>query len=69
MSEPMKRCTQCGEAKPLSDFHRHKREKDGYQPWCRLCRLAAKHEQRDHYREYNTRYVREMRARQKENTG
>ena len=33
----LKRCTQCGEQKALSEFHRHKRHKDGRQSECKAC--------------------------------
>lgn len=31
-------CRDCGVAKPLTEFHRNKREKDGVQPLCKPCR-------------------------------
>ncbi len=33
-----KTCSKCGEVKPLSDFHRNKKEKDEYQCQCKACR-------------------------------
>src|SRR5688572_20157370 len=33
----MKRCTMCGEEKPLDDFHRDKRNKDGRRAYCAKC--------------------------------
>lgn len=48
-----KRCTKCGEPKPLSGFHRDRNRKDGHRDWCRVCvradhaankeRIKAKH--------------------------
>ena len=32
-----KRCTKCGEAKALGEFHRQAANKDGRCPWCRSC--------------------------------
>jgi hypothetical protein len=32
----MKRCGKCGLVKPVSEFHRWKR--DGHQTWCKACR-------------------------------
>jgi hypothetical protein len=32
-------CRDCGETKPLDDFHRCKTAKDGHQPYCKPCRL------------------------------
>lgn len=31
-------CRTCGRAKPLSEFHRNKREEDGFQSFCKSCR-------------------------------
>jgi Recombination endonuclease VII len=53
----VKTCTRCKTAKPLDDFHRHAKAKDGHQAYCKGCaqryvreweaanaeRLAAKH--------------------------
>jgi rubredoxin len=33
-----KRCTKCGEVKPVAEFHKAKREKDGFQYWCKKCK-------------------------------
>lgn len=33
----IKRCTQCEEKKPFSEFHRHKRGRFGLQPSCKTC--------------------------------
>ncbi len=37
----VKTCRKCGEAKPIVDFPRHKRTRDGLSSWCRLCHYAA----------------------------
>lgn len=37
-----KACQRCHLAKPISDFSKHSRAKDGLQPWCRDCK-------REHY--------------------
>jgi len=37
----MKTCTKCGEAKPTSDFGKHKATKDGLCSWCRSCHRKA----------------------------
>jgi hypothetical protein len=34
----MKLCGKCGQVKPVSEFHRWKR--DGHQTWCKVCRRA-----------------------------
>lgn len=41
----MKRCTKCGETKPLSKFYSHKNTKDGRSVWCKECHKTK-------YREY-----------------
>lgn len=35
-----KTCSKCGKEKPVGDFNRHVREKDGLQPYCRKCNSA-----------------------------
>lgn len=35
-----KKCTKCGEVKPLSAFHRAKRGRGGRQAWCAICACA-----------------------------
>ena len=44
-----KRCTKCGEVKPLTDYHRNKSKHDGRETWCKTCKNA-----------YNTAYARGM---------
>src|SRR5215216_1326649 len=34
-------CSQCGEAKPLDQFHRRTRSADGHQAHCKACGRAA----------------------------
>lgn len=36
----MKTCKQCGETRPLAEFHRQKKARDGYNPWCKKCNQA-----------------------------
>lgn len=36
-SEPTKRCYKCGQIKPISDFNKNKKSKDGLQSECREC--------------------------------
>ena len=36
----MKKCTKCEELKPLTDFHKNKKNKDGYVYHCKACRKA-----------------------------
>lgn len=35
-----KRCNQCGVAKPLTEFHPHKGNRDGYRNQCKACRCS-----------------------------
>jgi 5-methylcytosine-specific restriction endonuclease McrA len=36
-----KKCTKCGETKPLDQFHKHNECKDGLRPDCKACTYAA----------------------------
>jgi 5-methylcytosine-specific restriction endonuclease McrA len=36
-SEPVKRCTKCGESKAVALFSKYKNNKDGLQRYCKLC--------------------------------
>lgn len=46
IDEPVsKRCSRCGEVKPLDDFHRRRSSRDGRQPYCKAC-IAARYRQR-----------------------
>jgi len=37
MSMESKRCSKCGEIKPVSEFSKNKSKKDGLQDWCKTC--------------------------------
>ena len=37
LDAPMKRCTRCGEVKPVAEFPRSSRSRDKRQSWCRAC--------------------------------
>lgn len=39
----MKRCSGCGEVKPLSEFHKNKGRKDGVNSYCKPCRAVIDH--------------------------
>lgn len=42
MGSPTKQCSKCKESKPLSEFHRYRKSRDGLQPRCKPCnRLSA----------------------------
>ena len=36
----VKTCSKCCQEKSLRDFHRHRRNKDGYHSWCKDCARA-----------------------------
>ena len=38
---PTKRCSKCGEEKPLDDFGGNRTTKDGKQRWCKACMNKA----------------------------
>lgn len=58
----MKTCTKCGEAKPLTEYHRKKARRDGRQARCKTCLLAqqaayaARTEIKARRAEYNAEY-------------
>lgn len=37
MTEPTKRCARCGETKPLSQFYKYAKSRDGHGSWCKPC--------------------------------
>ena len=57
----MKRCTKCGEIKPVSEFHRNKSRKDGLQEWCKACKAKRAYKYRDRNREKVIEYKRKYR--------
>ena len=54
--EGMKRCTKCGEIKPVSEFYRNSRAKDGMQFFCKACRHKYYVENRGKAIEYSRKY-------------
>lgn len=44
-----KRCTKCGEEKPLSGFYKSKTGKYGVGSYCRVCNVAINREKRERY--------------------
>jgi hypothetical protein len=45
----MKTCSKCKETKPLSEFYKHKKTKDGLSCWCKYCLKS-------YLKEYNKEY-------------
>ena len=57
-----KRCTKCGETKPLDEYHRDKRSKDGRVPRCKACVKACAAEYWAEYYSRNRDHIRERNA-------
>lgn len=36
-----KRCSKCGEVKPITEFHKRTLSHDGLQSWCKRCTMFA----------------------------
>lgn len=62
----MKKCNKCGEVKPVSDFYKNKRTKDGLSYACRDCMYENKAEQRGQtVKEYKNKYNKEKKEKEK----
>jgi len=48
---PVKRCSKCGETKPVDAFNNQRSRPDGRFPWCRPCAKAYKAHYREHGRQ------------------
>lgn len=55
----MKQCTKCRLPKPLTDFHKNRRQPDGHQVWCKLCVRSYQNEKRETDREAYQEYQRQ----------
>lgn len=46
----MKRCSSCTETKPLDQFYKRAKAKDGHQTWCKVCaiKIRLEHYHADH---------------------
>lgn len=59
MSDEMpveKRCIRCDEVKPIEEFHKHKKQKDGHHYYCKKCIAARQTTTTERKREYNRAY-------------
>ena len=50
--EPMKKCSNCGELKPFSEFHKKKCSKDGLQSQCKMCNKKYYENNKEKMKEY-----------------
>lgn len=56
-----KRCTKCGEEKPLSEFYRNKTKKDGRNPFCKPCANKCHSVYRENNKDTLKEYLRDYR--------
>ena len=54
-----KMCSKCGIEKPLSDFHKDKRDRSGVRSICKLCRKKYCEENKERINQYNKQYYQE----------
>jgi len=57
-----KQCTMCGEVKPLEEFYRDSRAKDGHRSNCKSCRIAQVGRYQKAHRKERTEYQRRWHA-------
>lgn len=62
----MKRCTKCGEQKPLAEFNRDSSRKSGYHPWCKPCARKRRSGWYDENRDSNLTYQARWREKNRE---
>ena len=51
VEEGFKRCSKCGEIKPISEFYKCKRKTDGLRSDCKQCHKAVRNEYYQNHRE------------------
>ena len=51
-----KKCSKCGQRRPVEKFYRDKRSKDGYESQCKLCRSIAQKSRRSGSKSRFSRY-------------
>ena len=65
VSEDLKRCTKCGEEKPLAAFSRDRSRKDGRYPQCKACVRRWQRENAEHLADYHRRWQQESREKKR----
>lgn len=58
----MKRCSKCGETKPIEEYNTHKRRKDGLQSICRMCGKIVAKERHTRRKTEDKAYIKQWRA-------
>ncbi|MBA7506554.1 hypothetical protein ES706_05245 [subsurface metagenome] len=51
LAEPTKRCSRCGEMKPLDDFYRLSKSSDRRAAWCKTCSNKSRQTRRESHRD------------------
>lgn len=64
--EAEKRCTKCGETKPLDEFHKDRSQPDGRCPRCKVCKKRAARKYFRANQEERVKYGREYKAKNPE---
>ena len=66
----MKKCCKCKETKPLTEFHKMKRAKDGLQFKCKSCRRTEEvkryKEKKEYFKKYRAENIERQRTRERE---
>jgi 5-methylcytosine-specific restriction endonuclease McrA len=68
-NDTTKVCRKCGEIKPLSEFHKQRKNPDGLQYWCKDCKRQNTRERGDYFAQYHAEHrerYREQRAQNRE---
>ena len=66
-----KKCSKCGEIKPVGEFNKSKSSKDGLFAWCKSCQKQYKkkyaEKNKDYFIEYGKKYYEKNKEQQKIN--
>ena len=66
VEEGFKRCSKCGQVKPIGDFNKCKMASDGLQRYCKQCQKAVRKEYYQNHRENELKKIAEWRSNNKE---